>query len=448
MSFMPDNIELSEREREILHLVATGASNKKIASELYISTNTVKVHLRNIFAKIGVTSRTEAAMYAVSAGLVEPVAARGENGFSVLTGEGDSPERLEAESLSRGGWLQVFGQNPWLIVLLSAFLIAVGLSSAYLINRNQSITLASNDAAAATPLPRWREKAGLPTPRSGLALAAYESQIYAIGGETGAEITGVLERYDPSKDSWTMLSAKPTPVADIAAAVIGGLIYVPGGRRAGGQPTDMLEVYDPRRDRWEQRAALPKPVSAYALVPFEGKIYLFGGWDGENYLSEVLEYDPDGDAWSEKSSMPTPRGYAGAAMAGGKIYVIGGFDGEKALSANEEYLPEADTQSGRPWRERAPLPAGRYAMGIASVAEIVHVFGGSGAGSDFPALEYIPGNDEWLEIDTSRNQLGSHLGAVLLGTHIYVLGGKVADQPMANNAEYQAIYTLNIPVAP
>jgi len=40
------------------------------------------------------------------------------------------------------------------------------------------------------------------------------------------------------------------------------------------------------------------------------------------------------------------------------------------------------------------------------------------------------------------------LGAVLLGTHIYVLGGKVADQPMANNAEYQAIYTLSIPVAP
>ncbi len=56
---------LTEREREVLHLLAQGGDNQRIAWSLGISQNTVRFHLRNIFSKIAVQTRTEAAVWAI-----------------------------------------------------------------------------------------------------------------------------------------------------------------------------------------------------------------------------------------------------------------------------------------------------------------------------------------------------------------------------------------------
>ena len=61
---------LSARELEILALVATGASNKEIAAELFIAEGTVKNHLTNILGKLGVRDRTQAALKAKELGLI------------------------------------------------------------------------------------------------------------------------------------------------------------------------------------------------------------------------------------------------------------------------------------------------------------------------------------------------------------------------------------------
>lgn len=63
---------LSEREREVLALMALGLSNRQIAHELYLSVDTIKTHVRSVFAKLGVSNRTQAALVAADLGVGPP----------------------------------------------------------------------------------------------------------------------------------------------------------------------------------------------------------------------------------------------------------------------------------------------------------------------------------------------------------------------------------------
>jgi DNA-binding NarL/FixJ family response regulator len=63
--------ELTGRELEVLRLVGAGKANKEIAAELLISERTARTHMSNILAKLGLSSRTQAALWAVREGLVE-----------------------------------------------------------------------------------------------------------------------------------------------------------------------------------------------------------------------------------------------------------------------------------------------------------------------------------------------------------------------------------------
>jgi DNA-binding CsgD family transcriptional regulator len=174
-----DHNELSERELEILRLLATGVSNKEIAQQLFISTNTVKVHLRNIFAKIGAASRTEAALYAVRMGIVETpsLGLADEGELNNLANQGDEAAQTSAQGIRSfpKGLYRALGVLGLLlfVVLLFAFRWP---------NSINPFSGLSNSPSDDPPIveQRWRNLAEIPTPRINFAIAVYESHIYAI----------------------------------------------------------------------------------------------------------------------------------------------------------------------------------------------------------------------------------------------------------------------------
>ena len=432
---------LSEREEELIKLVATGASNKEISQQLYISINTVKVHLRNIYTKLEVASRTEAAMWAVKNGLVET--------GGVESGSA-SPEFVDSQGLGQVlAWFNILSPLARFSLVLGVALILVlvgfGVS---MVLRPKPEELSPEVAAFVSDLDenRWKQLADMPTARAGLAAAAFENQIYAIAGEGVEGVVDVNERYDPPSDSWESLSPKPVPVADVHAGVIGGLIYVPGGRLMNGGVSDVLEVYDPRLNLWSQGAPLPVPLSAYALATFEGKIYVFGGWDGENYLGSVYMYDPGQNAWMERAAMPTARAYAGAAEAGGKIFVIGGYDGKDALDVNEVYTLSQGNSDDDPWITLSPLPKARSRFGVVSVADILHLIGGQGVTENQLMVKYFPSRDVWESYNPPSEGAWINLELVPLGAFFQAIGGQMEGGYVSDNISYEAIYTIDIPI--
>ena len=419
--------ELSQRECEILSLVAKGASNKEIAHDLHISTNTVKVHLRNIFSKIGASSRTEAAMYAVNAGIVDvkPV---------------DLGAEPEGTGLSRYSRVLIgFGVTVGVLLLV--------LIGYFLYQDNFSGAQNSANQAVFPVEAGWEEKAQLLSPREGLALASYDGQIYAFAGETASGISQSVERYDPDTDRWSLMESKPTPVTDVSAAIIAGRIYLPGGLTPSGELSKALEIYSPIEDSWERGADLPFGISAYALVAYEGNLYLFGGWDGTSYLNSVFQYDPELDQWNVRTPMETPRAYAGAAVSGGKIFVVGGYDGSQALSSMEIYIPELDGSQINPWSEGPDLPSGRFGMGVTELGNMIHVVGGEVGQDRLPtSLVYLPQDGIWQEFENPTPDTISNIGLVPLETHLYLVGGQSDGQISGNNIAYQAIYTFVMPI--
>lgn len=449
------NSPLSAREREILELVATGVTNQQIAVDLTISVNTVKAHLRSIFAKLAVESRTEATLYAIRHGLVQidtPAERRVDTSAPEVKVSLILPPRRVQWPLLPGQRVALFG------ALLMVLIVAVwpGSPANSAVEESRLVDMPTPSELEITPdsHSRWRPRAQMPTPRGRFAQAEVEGIIYVIAGLAEEGWSTRVDAYYSLDDRWDRRSPKPIAVANVGAAVLNGLIYVPGGLDEASSVRDVLEIYDPHSDTWSMASPLPVPLCAYAIAPFGDGFYVIGGWDGQHYLKSVYFYDAVSDSWREEASLRVARGFATAATVGDRVYVVGGYDGAREHSLCESYDPTLAMAGQDPaaaqqlWRIHTPMSIGRAGHSMAVLQGNLYVVGG---GWDTPFAyneRYDVANDAWSAFESPIIGEWRTLGLSMIdskgGMFLYAIGGWNGRYLGVTQA-YQAFYRVYQP---
>ncbi len=444
---MVDENELSDREIEIIRLVATGASNKEIANFLTISPNTVKVHLRNIFGKLGVLSRTEATMTAIRMGLVDSPGSENqtENRNEVSPSEGINsqvlPQNTKPPVSSKRSLLIIIGFGL-IILVLAGFLLNRVLSTSN--EPEGGISVAELEELTSK---RWTTVQDLPLALSGMGFARYENKFMLFGGASENSISDKLFIYDLDSGAWTEGANLPNPLKDIQVTILGERIYLPGGIDENNEVKSNLLIYNPRNNNWDEGAELPIPISGYALAPYEGKIYLFGGFDGKNYLNSIYVFNPGINEWILFGSMETTIAYSSAVVLGGQIHLMGGMNETGVLKDHLVYYPQRELLGEDAWENAADLPEARYGMNSIVLADMVYTAGGKNSKEKFlPIIQYLPPRDSWIEIDSPPIEIGISPAVLPYETRLFILGGLNSEGYSDQSLAYQAVYTVLVPV--
>jgi DNA-binding CsgD family transcriptional regulator len=421
---------LSEREIEIVELVAAGLTNREIAIRTYLSPNTVKVHLRNIFAKTGVASRTELTVLAMQEGWIAvPGVTDAANGVVVaIPAEADVQPEPVLPALPpwpRARWAAL--ATGLIVAFVALVLPRQPVGQAAIPAASGLVDQTTAEGIADAPVgengdARWDELTPLPVRRARMGIASLGSSIYVVGGSVEDGPTGRLDIYDIDTTLWRSGTARPAALANVGIVALTEKLLVPGGCDASGTPQAITHLYDPKNDTWSEGASLPQPLCAYALAVYDERAYLFGGWNGATYQAVGYVYDSANDTWTEIARPAEARGFGAAATLADRIFYVGGYDDKREWSTCEVYLPEADR-----WESCAPMLLPRGGLGLAAIGGRVYAIGGGWTAYLGFNERYDPATDTWSVVQTPIVGEWRNLGLTARDTSLYVVGGWSGD---------------------
>lgn len=457
---LPSDNPLSEREMEVSRLLVTGATNSEIARALVISPQTVKVHLRNVFEKLRVSSRTEASMVLLQRGwLTMP-------GVQVAPSIETTADTAKAAPDAAPAGPQPLADlpeepQPWQWgILAGALLVCVmALLLPGLLGRAKSPVGLLSDSGqtvigkpAVEILPRWEAHAALPSPRSRLAVAQVGHVIYALGGEGGdGQTLDRVEVYSLGEGEWHSGPPLPEPLANAAAAVVGSQIVLAGGSAVTGDGeaevsvSDDLYLFDTASESWQAGGVLPSPLAGAALVVYEDRLYLIGGWDGAAMHDTIwqLPVAKLGSAtaadWTGVTRLHTAAAFLGATLVDGEIVVAGGYDGKRELADAAAYAIRFNI-----WRRLPPMQTPRSGLAVVYDGMAVLALGGGWTRTIAGHERFDPLTNQWNPLASPVRGEWRHFGAVFNEGSVYLIGGWSGDY-LDSMLQYQSTFRALLP---
>lgn len=273
--------------------------------------------------------------------------------------------------------------------------------------------------------PAWAEVAPLPTPRADAAVAVLGGQVYVIGGRDASGVAlGVVERYDPDTNTWATVGALRDARYNAAATAFGNGILLTGGREQDGEVTDDVEFYDLAENRWESFDHLESEREGHAAFAISGWAYVFGGSDEYGTLRDDAEvYDVSVSDWYAYSpwTLNVPRAAFAVAQQADGVILFGGYSTFGPLAEVERYVP------GQGGVMLADLPEPRGGLAGAGAFDLVWAVGGRNAANQ--VLDrvdvYSVADDRWDPATPLPVPREGHVAAAVDST-LYVFGGRDA----------------------
>ncbi len=439
---------LSEREMEVARLLATGASNVEIARDLVISPHTVKVHLRNIFEKLQVNSRTEASMLLIQRGWIVVPGAVVEAAAEPEPPPLPEPAPLADSPARWPHWARLYLAGALalcMLLLLAPYAgVLIGDTTDLLTNADQPLRA----PPAAQLDPRWQVRTPLPQSLGRHALTNLAGQLVQLGGETadGAALDAV-QIFDEQSNRWVTLAPLPAPLANLAVTTLGTTLYVAGGNAqapTGAEaPTlsDQLLQYEAGFDTWTVVNKLPYAVAGAGLVTDDTAIYLVGGWDGQNMRDEIWRYAPGSlGGWELVGHLAKGRAFLGAAAVRGDLYIAGGYDGEREIELLERFTPATGEV-----QELGPMTTPRGGLALVYDGVALYAIGGGWTQPMVNMERYDLATNAWSNFPSPFQGEWRHLAAAGRDGHIYITGGWVGDY-LDTHLEFQSSFRALLPV--